>query len=240
LTSIVTEQLPLAAIPPPARVSVSKPAFTVAVPPQVFPLTAAAKVRPAGSVSAKPTPVSAISELFVTVIVSALVVPTAIGSAAKTFPIVGSGTTTVSVSLPVVVPVSSVESTTDVVFVCVPPTRPSTAILIVQLESAAIDPPVTESASAPPLIVVVPLHVSVIGAPEYSKPAGKVSEKLTPVRPNGALFVASIVSTLVAPALIGSSIKVLLIVGRSPTSRSSDPVSVPVNSVELTTLVVFV
>jgi len=219
---------------------VSKPAFTVAVPPQVFPLTAAAKVRPAGSVSAKPTPVSAISELFVTVIVSALVVPTAIGSEANAFAIVGSGTFTVSVSLPVVVPVSSVESTTEVVFVCVPPATPSTLIVIVQLESAAIDPPVTEIVPKPPLTVVVPLQVSVRGAPEYSRPAGKASEKLTPVRPNGALFVAVNVSTLVAPALIGSGAKLFPMVGRSPTSRSSDPVSVPVSSVELTTLVVFV
>ena len=44
LTSIVTAHVPDAATPPPANVSVSKVPFTVAVPPHVFDVTAAAYV----------------------------------------------------------------------------------------------------------------------------------------------------------------------------------------------------
>jgi len=117
----VIEQLPDAAIAPPVSEKVSLVFVVVEIaavpPPQLPTMLAGTKLSPAGSTSVYATFESAVAAVFVTVKVSDVVSPVPIKLSAKAFAIVGPVIVTSRVSEPVVVPVTSLELTTDVVFV---------------------------------------------------------------------------------------------------------------------------
>src|SRR5262249_3503053 len=211
----------------------------VSVPPHWddVPLTA---VRPAGSVSVNPTPVSP-TVVFGFVIVNDSVVVWLSGTVAppKDFAIIGAASTVrVAVLLAAPVPVS-VALTAPLVLFLTPAVAPVTVTLIVQLPPAAIDPPVNVI-KLPPLVTSVP-PPHVLERPLATvRPAGKGSVNPTPVIPRVALVLVIVkVRVVVPPTGTVAAPNALLIVGGVATVTVAVLLVVPVPPlVELTAPVV--
>jgi hypothetical protein len=165
-------------------------AVVVSVPPQTE-AVAFATVRPVGSVSVNATPVRAatLAAGLVMVKVSEVVAFSAIVEGLNTFAMDGGATTEMlAVAVPPVPP--SVEVTLPVVLVCCPAAMPVTLTENVQLELAAIVPPLRLITLVPAVAVIVPapqVPVRPFGV-ETTRPAGNVSLKATPVTAVVLLF----------------------------------------------------
>ena len=189
VTLTVKLQEPLAGRLEPVRLTLLPPAVAVLEPVQVPPTAGGvATTRPAGSVSMKPTPVSA-TVLFGFPIrkVSDVVPPTAIVGAPNDLPIEG-GATTVSDALETLPGPPSVEVTWTALFLT-PAVVPVTLTEIVQtappgnVPSArlTVEEPATALMVPAPQLPLRPLDVAT------TRPAGKLSVKPTPLRLNAAI-----------------------------------------------------
>lgn len=177
--------------------------MAVVVPPQVFDSPfGVATARPLGKVSLKLTPLRATAAFGLLILnVRLVVLPVMIELAPKDLAMTG-GATTLSEEVPkpaeVVFGPVSVEEMLLLVFVYCPAVAPVTVTLIVQEPLAAIVPP--ERAIVRGAVVVsVPLQAE-DDAEATVKPAGKTSEKETPVNEVAVLGLLSRnVNVLVLP-----------------------------------------
>ena len=175
-------QEPLAAIVPPLRLITFVPAVAVIVPAPHVPVRpfGVETTRPAGSVSLKATPVSAV--VFGLVMVKLRLVEPFSGmlAAPKAFAMVG-GATTVMEALDVLPVPPSVEVTVTELFFT-PAVVPCTLTETVQLALAAKVPAERLMLPEPATAVTVPLQVlfNPLGV-ATTRPAGKLSVKATPL-----------------------------------------------------------
>jgi hypothetical protein len=169
-----------------------------------------ATIRPVGSISLNPTPVSVIA-VFGLVIVKLTVVepPGTIFFGEKLLLIVGGNATEICALAPLPVR-DSLELTPLVVFVKTPGTLAVTVTLIAQVAIIAIVPP--ERLTEFPEAVSVPPQV-LVAVPETVIPVGSVSVKLTPVIASVFAFPRVKDSVVVVPTGITDGLKDFIIVG---------------------------
>src|SRR6185437_10955522 len=184
VTFIEKVQEPLAAIDPPDKLITFVPAVSVIVPPTphepVCPF-GVEMINPAGSVSLKPTPVSAVVVLLFWMVKLKLVEPfSGIEAAPNALIITGEPTTVIEAFEVFPVP-PSVEVTWTLLFFT-PAVVPWILTETVQLALAANVPPERLMDPAPPTAVAVPPHVLLrFGVEATTNPAGRLSVKPIPV-----------------------------------------------------------
>lgn len=198
VTVTVIGQLPLAAMVPPLN-EIRLGEVVVNVPEQKGVGPAVGTVKPAGNVSVKATPVSAVVVFgFVTVMVRTLVPPSGIVAASKPLLIVGAPIT-VNVAVLLVAPVPlSFELIAPVVLFHTPAEAPVTVTEKLQVPLAANDPPLNEIVLGAVVVSVPPPQVDVLDVATVI-PAGKVSVKLMPVSPSELLGLVIVNVRLVVP-----------------------------------------
>jgi hypothetical protein len=240
-------QEPPAAIVPPERLTTEKPETVpvVIVPAPHDPVKpfGFATARPAGSVSPKPTPVSAtVAFGLVIVKLSAVVAFRLMLAAPNAFAMLG-GPITVMLAVLLVAPGPlSVDETGPVVLFCTPAAMPFTFKLMVQEAFAAsvalvrlIEPDAAAAVTVPLQVVANPLGVAIWS------PAGNVSLKATPVSPIVVFGLFSVkVSDVFAFSRMLAAPKALVIVGGVATVKLAEAVLPVPPLVELTLPVVFV
>jgi hypothetical protein len=217
-------------------------AVVVSVPPQTV-AVAFATVNPVGSVSVNATPVRdcAFAAGFVMVNVNEVVAFSEIVEGLNTFAIDGGASTLMlAVAVPPVPP--SVEVTLPVVLVCVPAAVPVTLTANVQLEFAAIVPPLRLITFVPCVAVIVPAPhkpLSPFGV-EITRPAGSVSLKATPLSATVVFGLLMVKERLVEPfSGMLAAPKVFAIVGAATTVTDAfDVLPVP-PSVDVTCTLLF-
>jgi hypothetical protein len=180
LTTIVQEPPPV--IDPPDRLIEPVPAVAVTVPPHapVNPF-GVETTRPAGRVSVKATPVSAVDEFGLLIVKVSEVDPlSGIVEAPNALLIVGGATTVTLAEAVEPVPPSVEEIAPDVLFLT-PEVEPVTLTAIEQEPLAVSDPPDRLIEPVPAVAVTVPPQVLVnpFGV-ETTSPEGRVSVKATP------------------------------------------------------------
>jgi hypothetical protein len=231
VTLTVTVQVPLAVIVPPEKLSDVLPAAGAKVgepQPEVEALGVAATCNPAGNVSVKATPVRELPVFeLVTVKVSVLTPPTAIGLGEKALAMLG-GPMTVSVSVPVLPVPPLVEVTLPVVLTFGPAVVAVTLTVTVQVPLAAIVPPEKLSDVLPAAGAKVGApqpEVEALGVAATCNPAGNVSVKATPVRELPVFELVTVkVSVLTPPRAIGLGENALAMLGGPMTVSVSVPV----------------
>jgi len=184
---------PLAAIVAPVRLMLPEPAVAVMVPPPQLPLSpfGVETTSPAGNVSVKPTPVSAVDALGLLMVKLSEVDPfSGTLGAPKDFAIDGGAGVATETLAEAVLPVPpSTEVTAPLVLFFVPAVVPVTFTLNVHEPLAAIVPPVRLMLPDPATAEIVPLPqlpVSPFGV-ETTRPAGNESVNPTPVSAIDAL-----------------------------------------------------
>src|SRR5579859_274414 len=238
---------PPAAIVPPARFTTENPETVpvVIVPAPHEPVSplGLATARPAGSVSPKPTPVSAtVAFGLVMVKLSVVWAFRLMLAAPNAFAMLGGPITVIDAVLLVAPAPLSFDEIGPVVLFCTPAATPFTFRLIVQLAFAASVPPVRliepEPAAAvavPPQVLVSPFGVAT------TRPAGSVSVNAIPV---SATLVFGLLMLKVNAVLAFSSMpaapKALVMVGGAPTVRLALAVFPVPPLVELTAPLVLV
>lgn len=207
----------------PERLIAEVPAVAVMVPPPHEPVSpfGVATVKPTGSESLNPTPVSwfALAAGFVIVNVSEVVAPVEIVDGLNAMAIDGGASTTSDAdAVPPVPP--SVEVTWPVVLFCCPAATPVTLIVNVQLELVPIVPPERLTVPEPALAVIVPPPqepVTPFGL-ETCRPAGRLSVNATPCRTVvELLFWIRNVSDVEPPSGTDATPKNLMITGGATT-----------------------
>lgn len=238
---------PPAAIVPPERLTTEKPET---VPVVIVPLPhdpvrpfGFATAKPAGSVSPKPTPVSATVAFGLVMVKLSVVAPFRLMLAApNAFAMLG-GPITVMLAVLLVAPAPlSVDEMGPVVLFCTPAAMPCTFTLIVQEAFAASAPPVRLIEPEPAAAVTVPLQVvaNPLGVATWS-PAGNVSLKATPVRASDVLGLLRVkVSDVFAPTRMLAAPNALVIVGGVATVKLAEAVLPVPPLVEVTFPVVLV
>ena len=222
------------------------PATAVTVPPHVLASPfGVATTRPAGSVSVKPTPVSAVPAFgLVSVNVSVVVPFTGMLSVPNALAIVGGATTVrLAEAVPPVPP--SVEVTALVVLFLAPAVVPVTLTVSVHEPPAGRPPLASPTLPAPATAVTVPPHVlaNPFGVATTS-PAGSVSVKPTPPSVIPGFGLVSVNVSVVVPfTTMLATPKALAIVGGAAvggvtTTRNAVAVPPVPPSVEVTALVV--
>ncbi len=223
---------------------------SVIVPPPHVPVCplGVAITRPAGSVSLKPMPVSAVPVFGLLIVKLSTAVPvTAILGAPNDLLMVG-GATTVSTAVLLVVPAPpSVEVTLPVVLLLVPAVVPVTLT-----ENVHDDPAAGDAVSVPPdrlmlplaavaVIVPLPQEPVTLGVAATTKPAGRLSVNATPLK---GLKVFGLVMVKLSVLLLFSAMLVglndLPMVGGLTTARFAEAVLPVPPLVELTGPVVLV
>src|ERR1043166_6208509 len=247
VTLIENVQEPPAVIVPFARLTTEKPETVpvVIVPAPHEPVSpfGFGIVKPAGSVSPKPTPVSAtVAFGFVMVKVSVVVSFKLMLAAPNAFAMLG-GPITVMLAVLLVAPAPlSFDEIGPVVLFCTPACTPVTFRLIVHEPFAASDPPVRLIEPDPAAAVVVPpqLLVRPFGV-ATTRPAGSVSLKVTPVSPIDAFGLLMLkVSDVLAFSRMLAAPKAFVIVGGVATVRLAVAVLPVPPLVEVTLPVVLV
>src|SRR5450631_4313111 len=237
-----------AASVPPVRLTVFEPATAVIVPAPQVPVSpfGVETTSPAGNVSVKLIPVTAVAALGLLIVKLSEVVPLAgIFPVPKTFEIVGGATAaTVRVAVAVKPVPPSTELTVPVVLTFDPAVLPVTLTLKVQEPLTAIVPPARLTLPEPATAVIVPAP-QVPARPfgvETTTPAGSVSVTLTPVNAVEAFGLVMVkLSVLVPPTATLVGAKDLVIVGAAiPAATVTVAEAVPPvpPSSELTALVV--
>src|ERR1041385_5774541 len=224
---------------PPVKLIEPDPAAAVAVPPQLLvkPL-GVATTKPAGSVSLKATPVSAIDVFgFAMLKVSEVEAFSRMLAAPKAFVIVG-GVATVKLAVAVLPVPPLVELTLPVVLVYCPEAAPVTVTLNWHWPFAAIVAPVKAIPVGAVVVSVPPQTVDVAFA--TVSPVGSVSVNATPVSETAlaAGFVMVNVSDVVAFSAMLFGLKTFAIDGGATTWRVAVAVLPVPPSVEVTALVV--
>jgi hypothetical protein len=224
-------QEPPPAIVPPERLTTEKPETVpvVIVPAPHDPVKpfGFATARPAGSVSPKPTPVSAtVAFGLVIVKLSAVVAFRLMLAAPNAFAMLG-GPITVMLAVLLVAPGPlSVDETGPVVLFCTPAAMPFTFKLMVQEAFAASVAPVRLIEPDPAAAVTVPVQVvtSPFGV-ATCRPAGKVSLNAMPVSARLELGLLSVnVTEVVAFSRMLEAPKALVIVGGVATVKLAEAV----------------
>jgi hypothetical protein len=231
VTTTETVQVPLAAMVPPEKLKDVFPAAGVKVAepqPVEVAFGVAATCSPAGKVSLKATPVSAVPAFGLVIVkVNVLTPPTAIRLGANALARFG-GASTVKVSVPVLPVPPFVALTWPVVLTLAPAVVPVTLTATVQVPLAAMVPPekLTDVLPAAGVNVGEPQPVvETFGIADTCRPAGNESVKPTPVRAVPAFgFVIVNVSVLTPPTAITLGEKVLAILGAASTVKVSVPV----------------
>ena len=198
VTEALTVQLLLAAIEPPERLIVPAPAFADGVPAQ-FEIRAlgAATVKPAGKTSVNATPASP-AKLFGFAIEKLTVVePNGTNLAGVKTLLITGGDTTVRLADAVLPSKLSSETTVLVTFNSTPGVPPKTGMLNVQDPPAGMVAPVKLIKDVPETALITPPPQLPVTAPATVSPAGKLSVKLTPVRPAVALGLVIVKPTVV-------------------------------------------
>lgn len=232
----------LAANEPPVRLIEPDPAAAVTVPLQVVVSPfGVATCKPAGSVSLKAIPVSAIDAFgFEMLKVSEVEVFSRMLAAPKAFVIVG-GVATVKLAVAVLPVPPFVELTAPLVLVYWPDAVPVTFTTRVQFVLTAMVPPVREMLVEPATAVAVPPQVfeRPFGV-ETTSPVGSVSVNATPVSATvfAAGFVMVKVSVVVPFSGIVVGLKALAIDGGATTLMEAEAVPPVPPSVEVTLPVV--
>src|SRR5579859_5088589 len=240
-------QEPPAAIVPPERLTTEKPetvpVVMVPVPHDPVRPFGFATARPAGSVSPKPTPVSAtVAFGLVMVKVSVVVAFRLMLAAPNAFAMLG-GPITVMLAVLLVAPAPlSFDEIGPVVLFCTPAAIPVTFTLIVQEAFAASVPPVRLAEPDPAAAVTVPeqVVVSPFGVEIFS-PAGSASLNATPVSASevfGLLMVKLIEVEAFSRMLAAPN--ALVMVGGVATAKLAEAVLPVPPLVELTLPVVLV
>jgi hypothetical protein len=240
-------QEPPPAIVPPERLITEKPETVpvVIVPAPHDPVSpfGVATVRPAGSVSPNPTPLSdTVAFGLVMVKLSVVVAFRLMLAAPNAFAMLG-GPITVILAVLLVAPAPlSVDDMGPVVLFCTPAAMPFTFKLMVQEAFAAsvalvrlIEPDAAAAVTVPLQVVANPLGVAIWS------PAGNVSLKATPVSPIVVFGLFSVkVSDVFAFSRMLAAPKALVIVGGVATVKLAEAVLPVPPLVELTLPVVFV
>jgi hypothetical protein len=240
-------QEPPAAIVPPERLTTEKPETVpvVIVPEPHDPVSpfVFGTARPAGSVSPKPTPVSATVAFGLVMVKVRVVVPFRLMLAAPNALAILGGPITVMLAVLLGAPAPlSVDEIGPVVLFCTPAATPVTFRLIVHEVFAASVPPARLIDPDPAAAVTVPLQVVVrlFGVATCS-PAGSVSLNATPVRASDVFGLLSVkVSEVFAPTRMLAAPNALVIVGGVPTVKLAEAVLPVPPLVEVTLPVVLV
>jgi len=226
---------PFAARLPPVRLMEPDPAAAVVVPPQLLvSLFGVATTSPAGSVSLKATPVSAIDAFGFEMLKVSEVEPfSRMLAAPKAFVIVG-GVATVKLAVAVLPVPPLVEVTFPVVLVYCPAAAPVTVTENWQVPPAAIVAPESEIPVGLVVVSVPPQTVEVLFA--TVNPVGSVSVNATPVRDTAfaAGLVMVNVSEVVAFRAMLLGLKTLAIDGGATTLIDAEAVPPVPPSVEVT------
>src|SRR6478609_2073212 len=234
-------QEPPAAIVPPERLTTEKPETVpvVMVPAPHDPVRpfGFATASPAGSVSPKPTPVSATVAFGLVMVKLSVVVAFRLMLAAPNALAMLGGPITVMLAVLLVAPAPlSVDEIGPVVLFCTPAAMPCTFTLTLQFAFAASVAPVRLIEPEPAAAVTVP--VQVVNRPfgvATCKPAGSVSLNATPVSPRPELGLLSVkVTEVVAFNSMLAAPKVLVMVGGAATVRLAEAVLPVPPLVELT------
>ena len=218
ITCTVTVQEPPAAIVPPLNVSVVSPGLGANVPPQVvLAPVGESTCNPEGSTSVNDTPVRAVPELGLLIVnVNIEKVPLIKMLPGLNALLIVGGATTVRVAVLLATPVPpSFDCGAFVVLFFAPAVVPVTFTLRVQDVPGASVPPPKFSVVSPGVAFHVPVHV-VRGLAGFAtcNPAGKLSEKLTPVNVTPVFgFVRVNVSTVEPFSGIDDAPNALLTVG---------------------------
>jgi len=194
-------QLLLAAIVPPLRLMTLVPCVAVIVPvPQVPVKPFGVEItRPAGSVSLKPTPVSATVVLLFWIVNVRLVEPFSGMLAAPNALIITGGDTTVIEAFEVLPVPAFVEVTWTLLFFT-PAVVPCTSIETVQLAPGARDAPPKLTDEEPATAVAVPLQVVLrLFGVATTSPAGRLSVKATAFRVRFVFVLLRVKVRLVVP-----------------------------------------
>jgi hypothetical protein len=225
LTENVQEAL--AAIVPPLRLMTFVPATAVIVPAPHVPIRpfGVETTRPAGSVSLKPTPVSATVVLLFWIVKVKLVEPFSGMLAAPNALMMTGGATTVIEALEVFPVPAFVEVTWTLLFFT-PAVVPWTLTETVQLVPGASVAPLKDIDEVPPTAVAVPPHVLLrLGGEATPSPDGRLSVKATPFSVRFWLVLLTVKVRLVVPfSGIVAAPKALAIVGGLMTVIFADEV----------------
>lgn len=221
-------QLVPAAMAPAVRLTVTEPAVAVGTPPQVLanPL-GVATTKPAGKLSVKATPVSAVVPFGLLIVNVSEVVPLSGMLAAPNALLMVGGDTTVRVAVLLVAPGPlSFEEIAPVVLFLTPPVVPVTftvnvhEVFVAKVTPIRLTTPEPEVAVAvPPQVLVKPLGVAT------TSPAGRLSVNEIPVRVRLPAGLAIVKVSEVEPLNgMAAAPKALVIVGGAATNKWAEAV----------------
>ena len=196
--------------------------------------------RPAGSVSLKPTPVSATVVLLFWMVKCRLVEPFSGMLDAPNALMMTGGATTVMEALEVLPVPALVELAWTLLFFT-PAVVPCTFTMTVQLVPGASVWPLKLMLEEPATVVTVPVHVPlVLGGVATTSPAGKLSVKATPLSVRFTLLLLSVKVRLVVPfsGIVAAPNALVMLGGLMTVILADDVLPLPASVERMETLLV--